>query len=86
MLKIFFEFLYPLYSECNQSDSNKSYIQKQSKIGRIVTKDLNKIAAIENFEKKNEKKDTFPTFFLDFGLKKVAKNCMLCVKSYLYAH
>ena len=55
-----------LVNEVFASNSNTNYIRKGTKISQIVSKDINKSAAISTFEKNGEKKSRFPhSFWLD---------------------
>ena len=48
-----------LIDEIMHSDSSKSYIRKENKLSRVVSKNVNKSAAIHIFEKKSEEKLCF---------------------------
>ena len=50
--------------------SSKTYLRKEDRINRVVSKSLNKSAAIATFEKKGEEKSRFP---LDFWLSNWSK-------------
>ena len=52
-----------LINEVIANDPGKSYVRKGSVLSRVVSKDLNKSAAIATFERKNEKKSRFPHSF-----------------------
>ena len=52
-----------LIDEIMRTDSSKSYIRKKNKLSRVVSKNVNKSAAIQTFEKKSEEKSRFPISF-----------------------
>ena len=52
-----------LVDEVIAIDPSKSYVRKESRISEIVSKDINKSAAIATYEKNNEKKSRFPHSF-----------------------
>ena len=52
-----------LIDEVLKIDPGKSYIRKETNISQIVSKDINKSAAIATFEKNDEKKSRFPFSF-----------------------
>ena len=57
-----------LINEVLAYDSSKTYVRKESKIRRLVcSKDLNKSAAIANYETESEMKSTFPISFWDLS-------------------
>ena len=57
-----------LINEVLAYDSSKTYVRKESKIRRLVcSKDLNKSAAIANYETESEMKSTFPISFWDLN-------------------
>ena len=55
-----------LVDEVIAIDPSKSYVRKESRISEIVSKDINKSAAIATYEKNNEKKIQISSFFLDW--------------------
>ena len=57
--------LYGLINEVLVYDS--TYIRKESKIRRLVGKDLNESVAIGNYETESEMKYTFPIFLWDLN-------------------
>ena len=52
-----------LVNEVFEFDKGKSYLRKESRLSQLVTKDLNKSAAVSIFEKQCEEKSHFPTHF-----------------------
>ena len=52
-----------LIEEIFTSESSKTYVRKETKISRLITKDLNKSAAVDTFDKHNEQKSRFPLYF-----------------------
>ena len=52
-----------LVNEVFEFDKDKSYLRKESRLSNLVSKDLNKSAAVLTFEKKCEEKSHFPTHF-----------------------
>ena len=63
-------------------DTTKSYLRKQIKVGRIVTQNLNKSAAISSFQKKNKDKSRFSNLILALMLK--MRQTVCCDQSYNY--
>ena len=56
-----------LINEVLAYDSSKTCVRKESKIRRLVSKDLNKSVAIANYETESEMKSTFPIYFWDLN-------------------
>lgn len=53
-----------LVNEVFEFDKGKSYLRKESRFSHLVSKDLNKSAAVSRFKKECEEKSHFPTHFL----------------------
>ena len=54
-----------LINEASANDNNKTFVRKEKKIRRLVSTDLNKSAAMANYEKGSENK---PTFIYSYGI------------------
>ena len=49
--------------EILSSDTGKTYLRKETKLGRVISKDLNKSASITSFEKSSGDKSRFSHSF-----------------------